>query len=193
MPGGLDRATLGHMGKVGFCVAENEEVSPWEPLHVERGFAPERSVVTVIGSDAPLSISDHRSRTPEDLAYVLAWAAASAWSTNWWPLAEPTVFVICPEHAEMFRGAGWTKQRLRQFMFEAVRKTAGELRRGETTPLVNASDPAAQVPKWASPEGIVLMVAGGEAGRYSAVLGPCTGMGSAIVSREVVPHWPLTT
>jgi hypothetical protein len=193
MPGGLDRATLGHMGKVGFCVAENEEVSPWEPLHVERGFAPEQSVVTVIGSDAPLSISDHRSRTPEDLAYVLAWAAASAWSTNWWPLAEPTVFVICPEHAEMFRGAGWTKQRLRHFMFEAVRKTAGELRRGETTPLVNASDPAAQVRKWASPEGIVLMVAGGEAGRYSAVLGPCTGMGSAIVSREVVPHWPLTT
>jgi hypothetical protein len=31
----------------------------------------------------------------------------------------------------------------------------------------------------------VLLVAGGEAGRYSAVLGPCTGMGSQIVSREV--------
>jgi len=34
MPGRLDRATQGQMGKVGFCVAENEEVSPWEPLHV---------------------------------------------------------------------------------------------------------------------------------------------------------------
>jgi hypothetical protein len=44
---------------------------------------------------------------------------------------------------------------------------------------------SALVPKWASPEAIVLLVAGGEAGRYSAVLGPCTGMGSAIVSREV--------
>src|SRR5215831_8211710 len=115
MPGAMDRATLGHMGKLGFCIAEDEEVSPWEPLHVERGFEPGQSVVTVIGSDAPLSISDHRSRTPEDLAYVLAWAAASAWSTNWWPLTDPSVFVICPEHAEMFRGAGWTKQRLRQF------------------------------------------------------------------------------
>jgi hypothetical protein len=50
---------------------------------------------------------------------------------------------------------------------------------------VHAADPDAQIPKWASPEGIVLLVAGGEAGRYSAVLGPCTGMGSAIVSREV--------
>src|SRR6266567_7046947 len=185
MPGTLDRATLGHMGKIGFCVAEDEETSPWEPLHAERGFEPGQSVVTVIGSDAPLNISDHRSRTPEDLAYVLAWAAASAWSTNWWPLAEPSVFVICPEHAQMFRDAGWTKQRLRQFMFEAVRKPARLLRRGETTPVVHAADPGALVPKWASPEAIVLLVAGGEAGRYSAVLGPCTGMGSQIVSREV--------
>jgi hypothetical protein len=185
MPGSLDRSTLGHMGKLGFCVAEDEEVSPWEPLHVERGFAPGQSVVTLIGSDAPLSISDHRSRTPEDLAYVLAWAAASTWSTNWWPLAEPSVFVICPEHAAMFRDAGWTKQRLREFMFGAVHKPAAQLRLGETTPFVHAADPAAQVPKWASPDGIVLLVAGGEAGRYSAVLGPCTGMGAQIVSREV--------
>jgi hypothetical protein len=188
MPGGMDRSTLGQMGKLGFCVAEDEEVSPWEPLHVERGFDAGQSVVTVIGSDAPLSISDHRSRTPEDLAYVLAWAAASAWSTNWWPLAEPSVFVICPEHAQMFREAGWTKRRLRQFMFDEVRRPARLLRRGETTPAVHGAGPDDLVPKWASPEAIVLLVAGGEAGRYSAVLGPCTGMGSQIVSREVDLH-----
>jgi hypothetical protein len=103
------------------------------------------------------------------------------------------VFVICPEHAEMFRAAGWTKQQLRHFMFDAVHKPAAELRRGETTPFARAAAPAAQVPKWASPEAIVLIVAGGEAGRYSAVLGPCTGMGSQIVSREVGAPWPLTT
>jgi hypothetical protein len=185
MPGTLDRATLGHMGKVGFCVAEDEETSPWQPLHIERGFKADQSVVTVIGSDAPQSISDHRSRTPQDLAYILAWAAASTWSTNWWPLAEPSVFVLCPEHAEMFRAAGWTKQQLREFMYDAVHKPASQLRRGETTPIVSAADPAADIPKWASPDSIVLLVAGGEAGRYSAVLGPCIGMGAHIVSREV--------
>jgi AhpC/TSA family len=185
MPGALDRSTLGQPGKIGLCIAENEEASPWEPLHVERGFSAGQSVVTLIGSDAPLSISDHRSRTPEDLGYVLAWAAASSWSTNWWPLSDPSVYVICPEHAEMFRAAGWSKQRLRQFMFQTVRRPAGQLRRGETTGFVHGADPAAQVPKWQSADSIVLLVAGGEAGRYSAVLGPCTGMGSHIVSREV--------
>ncbi len=184
-PGTLDRSTLGHMGKVGFCIAEDEEVSPWPPLSVEHGFEQDQDVVTVIGCDAPQSISDHRSRTPEDLAWVLAWAAATTWSTNWWPMQEPSVFVICPEHAAMFREHGWTKQRLREYMYEAVHKPAGELRRGETTPLVHMSDPAAEIYKWASPEAIVLLVAGGEAGRYSAVLGPCTGMGFRIISREV--------
>ena len=77
------------------------------------------------------------------------------------------------------------EQRLRQFMFEAVRKPARLLRRGETTPVVHAASPDELVPKWASADAIVLLVAGGEAGRYSAVLGPCTGMGSQIVSREV--------
>lgn len=186
MPGGLDRSTLGHSGKIGLCIAEDEETSPWEPLHVERGYRADQSVVTLIASDAPLSISDHRSRTPEDLAYVLGWAAASTWSTNWWPLAEPSVFLICPEHAEMFRSAGWSKERLRSAIFEEVRRTAGELRRGETTPLVHASPDDAVISKWESPDNLVFVVAGGTAGRYSAVLGPCTGMGSEIVSREVI-------
>ncbi len=185
MPGTLDRSTLGQMGKLGFCVAEDEEVSPWQPLHVERGFEPGQSVVTLIGADAPLSISDHRSRSPEDLAYILGWAAASQWSTNWWPLQDPSVFIVCPEHADMFRAHGWTKRQLREFMFDAVTKPASELRRGETTPFVHAAEPSAQIHKWSSPDAIVLLVAGGEAGRYSAVLGPCTGMGYQIVSAEV--------
>ncbi len=184
-PGSLDRSTLGHPGKLGFCIAEAEEMSPWEPLHVERGFEAAQSAVTLIGSDAPLSISDHRSRSAGELARVLAWAAASQWSTNWWPLTEPSVFIICPEHVAMFRQAGWSKARLREEMFAAVHRPAAELRWGETTPAAQRAEPGAEVSKWSSPASIILLVAGGEAGRYSAVLGPCTGMGSQVVSREV--------
>ena len=42
LPGEMDRATHGQPGKYSFCCAENEEASPWEPLHVERGHARER-------------------------------------------------------------------------------------------------------------------------------------------------------
>ena len=184
-PGRLDRATLGQPGKIGLCVAEDQEHSPWEPLHVERGHQPDQSVVTLISCDAPLSVSDHRSRTPEELARVLGWAAAATWSPNWWPLGGASLFVVCPEHARLFGAAGWSKTRVRDEMFAAVRRPARELRWGETTPEVHAAPAEEPIAKWTSPEDIVLIVAGGEAGRYSAVFGPCLGMDAQIVSREV--------
>ena len=184
-PGRLDRSTLGQPNKVGLCFAEDEETSPWEPLHEERGFEPARSVVTLLGADAPLSISDHRSTTPHELARVLAAAAAATWSPNWWPLGGTSLFVICPEHAAMFGAAGWTKARLREELFEAARRPARELRWGETTPQAEAAADDQPITKWTSPEDIVLVVAGGEAGRYSAVFGPCLGMDAAVISKEV--------
>ena len=36
IPGQLDRSTLGHPGKFTFCIAEDEETSPWLPLAVAR-------------------------------------------------------------------------------------------------------------------------------------------------------------
>ena len=116
---------------------------------------------------------------------VLKQTAATQWSPNWWPLGGTSVYVICPEHQAMFGAAGWSRQRLREAMFDAVRKPARDLRLGETTPQVHAADPDSLITKWDSPDDIVLLAAGGEAGRYSAVLGPCLGMNSQMVSREV--------
>jgi peroxiredoxin len=184
-PGRLDRSTLGNPGKVGLCFAEDEEVSPWEPLHVSLGFPADRSVVTVFGADAPLSISDHRSTSPEELARVLGEAAGATWSPNWWPLGGASLFTICPEHARSFHEWGWDKERVRSEMFASLRRPAASLRWGETTPLVKAAADDELVGKWDRPEEIVLVVAGGEAGRYSAVFGPCLGMDTEPISKEV--------
>jgi hypothetical protein len=184
-PGGLDRSTLGNPGKLGLCVAENEEVSPWEPLHVERGFERDSSTVTVLAADAPLSISDHRSKTPEELAAVFAVAACATWSPYWWPMDDDSLFVVCPEHAGLFATAGWSKERVRAAIFDAATRPAGELKRGETTPQVHASEPHESIHKWTSAERIQIVVAGGEAGRFSAVLGPCDGLGTQMITKEV--------
>jgi hypothetical protein len=184
-PGRLDRATLGHPGKVGFCIAEAEETSPWEPLHVERGLAAGSSAVTLLAADSPLSISDHRSRSAGELAATLAAAAAVQWSPFWWPLDAASLFVVCPEHAALFADAGWTKDDLRAAIDESLERPARELRRGETTPLVLDAPDDRQVRKWPSPDRILIVVAGGEAGRFSAVLGPSLGMDAAVLTREI--------
>jgi hypothetical protein len=185
MPGRLDRSTLGQPGKVGTCIAEDEERSPWPPLHVERGLAPGASAVTLLAGDAPLSISEHRSRTPDELAAALGWAAATLWSPNWWPVGAATLFVICPEHADTLAAGGWSKDDVRAAIWEAVRRPACELRQGEFTARVAEASDAELVPKWDSPDDILLIVAGGEAGRFSAVFGPCVGMDWSPVTLEV--------
>ena len=185
LPGRLDRSTLGSPLKLGLCIAEDEERSPWESFHVERGFDRDASTVTVLAADAPLSVSDHRSRTPEALARVLAHAAGAQWSPFWWPMDDYSLFVVCPEHAAMFASAGWSKARLREAIFESATRPAGELKRGEATPLVRSSADDAPIHKWTDPERILLLVAGGEAGRFSAVLGPCDGMGTRPITKEV--------
>ena len=58
-------ATHGHPARYSFCMGEDEEGSPWEPLHVERGLAPEMSAVTVYCAEAPHNINDQVSKTPE--------------------------------------------------------------------------------------------------------------------------------
>jgi hypothetical protein len=185
VPGGLDRATLGHQGKISFCLAEDEEASPWQPLGVERGFPAGASTVTLVAGDAPLSVSDHRSKTPRELAATIGWAAAATWSPFWWPLDATSLFVLGREHVQLFAEAGWSKADVREAIYDQVRRPAGELRHGETTPLVQSAEPETLIPKWDDPERIMIVVAGGEAGRFSAVCGPSLGMGATPITREV--------
>jgi hypothetical protein len=65
---------LGHPGEYAYCLAENEARSPWEPLHVERGFSPNESCVTVCGSDALHNVNDHGSTTAEALLNLARFA-----------------------------------------------------------------------------------------------------------------------
>src|SRR5215813_851380 len=53
-PGTTCKATLGWPGKYTLCIAENEEASPWEPLHVEREFGADKSTVTAISADSSI-------------------------------------------------------------------------------------------------------------------------------------------
>ena len=65
IPGDLDKSTLGHPGKYTFCIAENEEVSPWAPYHVDRGFGPDQSTVFCLAAESPHSVTNHVSDDPE--------------------------------------------------------------------------------------------------------------------------------
>ncbi|MCH9046079.1 MAG: hypothetical protein IIA40_08225, partial [SAR324 cluster bacterium] len=68
-PGDLDKSTLGHPGKYTYCIAENEELSPWPPYHVEQGYGPEQSTVFVIACEAPHSVTNPVADDAECILY----------------------------------------------------------------------------------------------------------------------------
>src|SRR5258706_5339851 len=179
----ITKATMGHPAQYTFCVGENEEESPWEPLHVEKGFRPEQSAVTMFGGHSPLQINDHASRTAEQLALSIGWTMASVWNHKNFPVFSDTTLVVCPEHAKTFAQDGWSKNDLRQFLFEKIRKPFRALKPGvnggegagvSMIPLPNQSkEPPTEetlFPKFPTLDSIMIIVAGGTAGRFSAVV-----------------------
>ena len=67
-PGDTDRSTFGWPGKYTMCFGENQEKSPWEPYHVEMGFRPDDSTVTVFGINGFLPIHTAGNRGEQALS-----------------------------------------------------------------------------------------------------------------------------
>ena len=57
-PGQMDMDTVGSVRRLTVCVAENEEASPWEPFHVEKGYRKDDSVVTLMTTRGEIDIID---------------------------------------------------------------------------------------------------------------------------------------
>jgi hypothetical protein len=120
IPGVYDKSTLGQPAKYSFCIAENEEENPWEPLHVERGLEKEESALSMCGCTGVHSIVDMASKTPKGILITMAAAMAAGGSSNWVYGCE-CLIVMCPEHAALFFAGGYSKSDIRHELFENAR------------------------------------------------------------------------
>jgi F plasmid transfer operon protein len=188
-PGEVDRATYGNPGKVGFCFAEDEEGSPWEPLSTDLGAAKGVNTVTLFTGEGPRTIVDQLSRDPESLARSFAACLRTVCHPKL-VLAFDAMLVIGPEHSRIFREAGWSKAQLVQRLGELLLVPGAEIARGaggiaEGIPLPPEAQ-ARTFPKF-RPGGLLVVHAGGPAGLFSAVIGGWASgaTGSTPVLREI--------
>lgn len=177
-PGDLDRATLGHPGKYAYCIAENQAASPWEPLHVERGLAPDASAVTVFACEAP-----HHVRTgPAESSYVALTYLADAIPTLGNSVTAgggQVLVVVGPRAAALLAGEGWSKADVRAYLCENARVPVELLRQVRPPPgaggtesvlwprWIDQADGRARLRALRRPEDAVLVVAGGWGGSYA--------------------------
>lgn len=196
--GGVERSALGNPMKYTMCFAEAEERSPWEPLHVERGFKPEESVVTVIAmTGGPVHIVDQTSRAPDQIAGSLGLGLESVFLPKMHNLQVDALLVVCPEHLNtLMRDGNYTKDQLRARIQQVTSRPLREMVQddisgaGIARAAADSLPPeglAQLVPKFAGHEYIHIVVAGGEAGKFSSAFhGWVTGaVGSLSVSRKI--------
>ncbi len=188
-PGLIDKATLGHPGKYTYCVAENEEESPWEPFHVREAYAPSESAVTVFAAEAPHNINNH-SFDPYRLLDAIASTVATLGANNYYVMGDYVV-VIGVDHARILDQAGWKRRHVQRYLFERARLPVGRLKYGGMygervernlwPRWVERTDDESLVPPVREPEDIKVIVAGG-AGPHSLVI---PGWGTRAVTRRV--------
>ncbi len=170
-PGGVDRATLGSPGKLGFCFAEDEEGSPFTPLSVARGMDEGADAVTLFAGHGPTGIIDQKSRDPESLTRSFA----SVLATNAHPklpLKIDGVLVVSPEHGRIYREAGWSRDQLLERLAELLLLDGEDIVQGAggMAEGVPAAFAGLQLPKFRE-GGLLVCHAGGGAGLFSAMLG----------------------
>jgi hypothetical protein len=186
-PGGVDRAAQGNPGKLSFCFPEDEAGSPWEPLHVELGYAEDASTVTLFAGEGPRGVVDQLSREPDSLARSFAACLRTVQHPKL-PIVFDAVLVIGPEHARVFREAGWSKAKLRERLHELTLLEGADIVRGAGGIAEGVPEHLRdiQLPKF-RPDGIIIVHAGGGAGLFSTIIaGWANGAtGSQPTTREI--------
>ena len=181
-PGLGDMSTQGAPSKYTYCVAENEEENPWEPLHVERGFRPDQSAVTVLAGEPPHNINDHSGRSAEEILTIIAGAMAVTGANNSYTGGE-TLLALGPEHAATIARDGLGKRDIVEWLSQRARVPLE--RYTEDTLLERfGSIPDGPVPMVRTQDDLMIIVLGGP-GKHSSWV-PTFGGTTRSVTREIL-------
>jgi len=166
-----DMGVFGNPGKYTMVIAENEEESPWEPLHVEQGFNKEDNTISLFFPNCYSQIWPYGSDDKGILRSVIS---------NVIP-ARRGLFclMLIPSHARTLAEKGWTKKKVAEFISEYARVPAyrhqkyygvGAVTWGLTKEQMSCVNPMDSMSILHDPDWIRILVAGGP-GAFMGLLG----------------------
>lgn len=171
-PGMSDLTVQGSPAEYSYCCAENLTASPWPGLHVDFGYSESTTTVTVVKCEGPHNMLDQQSTEPARMLDTFSDTIATLGGNNAYMPECQTVIFLTPEHAAILHAAGWTKQDVQTYLYDAARNSREELRGRGVTPIWPESfDALDDVPVVLRPEDFLLAVVG-SAGPASQVAIP---------------------
>ncbi|OLD69600.1 MAG: hypothetical protein AUI45_07305 [Acidobacteria bacterium 13_1_40CM_2_56_11] len=185
IPGEMDRSTLGHPGKFTFCIAEDEEDSPWVPLAQEREIPEGQSAVTVMAAGAPRQIMNEWTADPEQILETFAaemrhnMLTYSVWAGNY-------VLVIPKQLRDLLVAAGWQKRDIREYIFRSARVIRSDWAKiGKANIVDRSGGPMQEFTALKEPSDLLIVAAGGPAGGFGAVIPPWLGSKARAVTKPI--------
>ena len=185
IPGQLDRSTLGHAGKLSFCIAEDEEDSPWIPLARERGIPEGVSAVTVLAGESSRQVMNDWTHDPEEICDTFAaemrhnMLTYSVWAGNY-------AMIIPKQLREIIAAAGWQKEEIRQYIHRSARLHRRDWASVGKKNIVNLKgDPDQLFTALGSPDDLLVVAAGGPAGGFGAIVPPWLGSRARAVTMAI--------
>ena len=192
IPGVFDRSVIGHPGKYTYCIAEADTETHWTPLHVERGFSPAESTVTVFAGESPRQI--RAVGHPEPIMMAIADVASSLGSNmstsgsvgdTGIGVRQGQLVVTIAGNSSLWKD--WTKSQIKEYLFNRTQRSVADLKaamvlKGDLEP----NDEQIMIPLIPEPDDILLIFAGGEESNMSSVI-PSWGpkVGSTAVTKLI--------
>lgn len=188
VPGVSDMALFGQPGKLWQCFAENEEESPFPPLHVSLGFKAGQSVVTVLGTDGArtvLAMLDADDATaPDRFLNQIARTVAAEGTNNTLFGNGHIILALNPDHAKILAKAGYGRERIQEEIHKRAKHSIAYLK--SFAPEIVITRNTGDLTTLRAPDRLLVCVAGGS-GAYSVVF-PSWGAGAhknMAISREI--------
>ena len=184
-----DMGVYGNPARYSSVIGEDEENSPWEPLHVEQGFAKEDSTVTVFFPNSYSQIWQYGSDDKgilDTFVYNLQPGRGGL-----------SCLLMTPSHARTLARKGWNKRTAGKYIQEFARVPAYRhpiwhegggftIKKPEAVP-PNSADPVAIV---SSPDQLKILVAGGPGAFLGLVCGSSTSQASFVTKKITLPsNW----
>jgi hypothetical protein len=184
-PGAVSLAGLGQPSRYTLCFAERDD-SPWPPLHLELGYRPEQSTVTVLRAETAINVT---GGLPE-LASVMA-SAASAFTMRYEDLV---AVVVAPFVARRLAAEGWSKDDVRRALYKEARVPVPAWQQWwlrTTAPewpgWIRDAEGSGSLPVVREPGDITVVVAGADLAIPQLAYFPSWGFPRCRVTREIMP------
>lgn len=184
-PGVEDMGVLGNPMKYSSVIGENEEESPWAPLHVQQGLAAEDSAVTVFFPNSYSQLWPYQTTDKGILDAIIYNLQPGRGGLH--------ALVLPPSLAATLGKAGWSKEMIQGYVAEFARVPAYRHRSyWDTGTVFNRkgtvpNNPMDSVSIVKSPSHVRVMVAGGP-GAFMGIASGAFLDGNSFVTRKI--HLP---